>query len=196
MNVCSNASGREIIIKVRSTKEVVPCHECGKPTNGHGLGRTLSLTSPAYSWQKTTIEITPRRGICNDCDSRPTTTGQCSWYKLNSKMTKAFEQHLLFELVNSPVADVSTKEAIDHHAVADLVNRYIETEVDFSGITSLGVLGLDEISLKKGYQDFVTLVTYRVEEAVNILGVIQGREKAAVKAFLSTIPSNLHKTIR
>lgn len=111
-------------------------------------------------------------------------------------MTKPYEQHLLFELVNSTVADVSTKEAIDYHAVADLINYYIETEIDFSAITSLGALGLDEISLKKGHQDFVTLVTYRSGETVNILGVIKGREKAAVKAFLSTIPLRLHKTIR
>jgi transposase len=196
MNVRSNASGREIIIEVRSTKENVPCRECGKPTNSHGLSRKLTLRHLPILGKKTTVEIKPRRGICNDCSGSPTTTEQCSWYKINSKMTKPYEQHLLFELVNSTVADVSAKEAIDYHAIADLINRYIETEVDFSGITALGALGLDEISLKKGYQDFVTLVTYRTEETVNILGVIKGREKASVKAFLSTIPLRLHKTIR
>jgi hypothetical protein len=47
-------------------------------------------------------------------------------------------------------------------------------------------LGLDEISLKKGYKDFVTLITYRIYDKVHILGVVRGREKAEVIRFLGT----------
>ena len=66
-----------------------------------------------YLGKETYIEITPRREICNDCDNNPTTTEQSDWYEVNSKMTKPYGQHLLFELVNSTVADVSRKEAIE-----------------------------------------------------------------------------------
>ena len=110
-------------------------------------------------------------------------------------MTKPYEQHLLFELVNSTVADVSCKEDLDYHAVEHLIDRYIETESDYSSLQALGVLGFDEISLKKGYRDFVTLVTYRVDEKVHILGVVKGREKADVVRFLKGIPGRLRKTV-
>ena len=46
------------------------------------------------------------------------------------------------------------------------------------------MLGLDEISLKKGYQDYVTLITSKTKDGVKILGVLKGRDKATVKAFL------------
>src|SRR4029079_8922976 len=118
------------------------------------------------------------------------------WYELNSKMTKPYEYHLLFELVNSTVADVSRKEQVDYHTVDHLIRSYIETNIDFSKIKALGILGLDEISLKKGYRDFVTLVTYRVDEQAHILGVVDGRGKAEITQFLQGIPSRLRNTIQ
>lgn len=38
--------------------------------------------------------------------------------------------------------------------------------------------------MKKGYRDFVTLFTYRIEDKVHILGVIEGREKAKEKMLI------------
>ena len=187
---------RKIIIKVKSTQAFILCRECGKPTQGHGLGRPLQLRHLPMFGQETLIEITPRRRRCEHCDGNPTTTEKSSWYNENSKFTKAYEQHLLFELVNSTMADVSRKAGVDYHVIEDLVTHYIESEIDYSTIKSLGVLGLDEISLKKGYRDFVTLITYRMDNRVQLLGIVKGREKADVMAFLRQIPENLHQTIQ
>ncbi len=190
------SNGREVVIVVKSTQDHVACRECGRPTCGHGLGRSLRLRHLPILGKETYIEITPRRGRCEYCDSGPTTTEQLDWYETNSKMTKSFEQHLLFELINSTVADVSRKENIDYHAVDNLIDRYIESEINFSKIKALGVLGLDEISMKKGYRDFVTLMTYRINDQVHILGVVEGREKADIIAFLRKIPRRRRNTIQ
>jgi len=190
-----SANGREITFVVESTRKVVNCRQCKKPTRGHGLGRVLRLRHLPLLGKITYLEITPHRGRCEHCDGNPTTTETLDWYEANSKMTKPYEQHLLFELVNSTVADVSRKEEVDYHTVESLIARYIETEIDFSTIAALGILGFDEISLKKGYRDFVTLVTYRVNGRVRILGVIKGREKAEVVRFLQGIPKRLRKTV-
>jgi len=57
------------------------------------------------------------------------------------------------------------------------------------------LIGIDEISLKKGHQDYVTIITSRVESRIRILAVIKGREKAEIKAFFSSIPHKNRKTI-
>jgi transposase len=49
--------------------------------------------------------------------------------------------------------------------------------------------------LKKGHRDFVTIITGRIETATMILGVLPDRKKATVKAFLSSIPQRLRRTI-
>lgn len=195
LEVTPKLSQREIIIRVESTHERVKCRHCGKPTTKYGHGRLLKLRHLPILGRKTIIEILPCRGRCEHCDGNPTTTETLDWYEANSKMTKPYEQHLLFELVNSTVSDVSRKEDVDYHTVENLIERYIETEIDFSTIVALGILGFDEISLKKGYRDFVTLVSYKIDDKVRILGVIKGREKAEVVRFLKRIPKRLRKTV-
>lgn len=69
---------------------------------------------------------------------------------------------------------MSRKEEVDYHAVSAVIDKHIEEEVDFSTIYTLGILGLDEISLKKGYKDYVTLVTYRCNNEVRLLAVLKG----------------------
>jgi transposase len=60
----------------------------------------------------------------------------------------------------------------------------------------LDVIGIDEISLKKGHQDFVAIVTGRVEGKTVILGVLKGRTKAVVKNFFLSIPKRLRRSIQ
>lgn len=196
LDVRTNLSAREITITVESTRKHILCRQCGEPTKSHGLGRKLRLRHLPMFGKETIIEIIPRRGRCEHCDGGSTTTEILDWYDAKGKLTKPLEHHLLFELVNSTVADVSRKADVDYHTVDALIDRYIETDIDFSTIKTLGVLGLDEISMKKGYRDFVTLITYRVDDKVNILGVVNGREMSNVIQFLRSIPIPLRNSIR
>lgn len=129
-----NSSSTEIIITAVSTRDSVLCRDCNMPTKGHGSGRQLRLRHLPMFGKETVIEITPRRGRCENCDGDPTTTEVLDWYDANSKFTKPFEHRMLFELVNSTVADVSRKEGVDYHFVETLIDRYVETEVDFSSV--------------------------------------------------------------
>ena len=194
-HVQTNLPARMIKIEVKSTKKEALCRSCSKPTKGHGYGRKLSFRHLPISGLETIIEIKPRRGICLECNGHITTTETLDWYDRKAKFTKPFEQHLLFELVNSTIADVSRKESVDYHAVEVLIDRYVETEIDFNAIQSLGVLGIDEISLKKGYRDFVTLITYRIDNKVHVLGVVKGREKNDIIDFLEKVPVTLRQTV-
>jgi hypothetical protein len=58
-----------------------------------------------------------------------------------------------------------------YEAVMGILDRHIQGEVDWKHFSRLDILGLDEISLKKGHRDFVTIVTGRLDEAIVILGV-------------------------
>ncbi len=91
----------------------------------------------------------------------------------------------------------SIKERIAYDAVLGTLERRIETEVDWSKFAALEVLGLDEIALKKGQRDYVTIVTARLQGArIVLLGVLPERQKDVVVAFLRSIPQRLSETIR
>ena len=77
------------------------------------------------------------------------------------------------QLVASTVEDVSHKERVSYDAVLGVMERRISAEVDWSAYSRLEVLGLDEIALKKGHRDFVTIVTARLSpDRLVILGVL------------------------
>ena len=53
--------------------------------------------------------------------------------------------------------DVSIKEGIGYEAVMGIIDRHVSPEVDWSEFEDLEIIGVDEIALKKGHRDFVTI---------------------------------------
>jgi len=107
-----------------------------------------------------------------------------------------YEDHILLQLINSTISDVSIKENIGYDVVRGILERKIDTHIDWSQIAKIEVLGIDEISLKKGHKDFVTIVSGYSAGRLLILGVLKDKEKKTVKAFLKSIPVRLRQQIK
>jgi len=187
----------DFVITVKSTVEGTSCHTCGKKiTKVYGEDREITFRHLPILGRKTYIRLRPVRYQCPSCDGHPTTTQQLSWYTPKSAYTKTYEEHILLKLVNSTVQDVCLKEAIGYEAIMGILDRHIQGEVDWNQFARLDILGLDEISLKKGHQNFVAIVTGRLDDKTVILGVLSDRKKSTVKRFLSGIPRKLRKTVK
>lgn len=185
----------QFIFKVVSTKKEIICRCCGKQIDHNGYSQTILLRHLPILGRKTFIEITPARGRCKDCDGNPTTTQKLGWYDRKSPHTKAYEKHILLSLVHSTIVDVSVKEDVGYKAIEAIVDRTVSEKIDWSDIKAIGLLGIDEISTKKGYKDYLTIVTSRINKEIKILAILKGRGKDTIKDFLSTIPKKLRKTI-
>lgn len=184
-----------VYIYIESTEDKVPCRKCGRETKPKGLGQEIKLRHLPILGKPCYLMLKPKRGICEYCDDNPTTNQRLEWYEYKSRYTKAYENHVLFSLVNSTVVDVSIKEGIGPGAVEGILRRRVSSKVNWKTFKELGLLGIDEISLKKGYQDYVTIISSRSGGKTRILTVIKGREKAKIKAFLSGIPRRLRNTV-
>ena len=184
-----------VYIYIESTETKIPCRNCGKETKAKGSGQEVKLRHLPILGKPCYLIIKPKRGICGHCDDAPTTNQRLEWYKYKSRSTNAYEEYVLLSLVNSTVTDVAIKENIGPDAVDGILKRRINGEVNWKHFHKLGLLGVDEISLKKGHQNFVTLITSRIDSKTRILGVIKGREKAKTKVFLSNIPRRLKRTV-
>lgn len=187
----------DYIITVESTLKSTQCRKCGREIHYlHGYDEEITLRYLPIFGHKVYIRIRPRRYRCNHCPDRPTTTQQMSWYEPRSPHTTAYEKHVLLESVNSTVQDVSIKEGLGYEAVMGIINRHIDTKVNWEQFEKLEVLGLDEIALKKGHKHYVVIVTARLNDGqVVVLAVLSDRKKETVKQFLQTIPEALQQTI-
>jgi len=185
----------QLILTARNTDESVCCHSCGKTATelyGHADVRVVRHTS--CFGLETYICFCPKRYECSHCGK--TTTQQLSGQEPYCHHTTAYENHVLLQLVNSTVSDIAIKENLTTDEVQGIIDRHIEKEVNWDLIEMIVLLGLDEISRKKGHKDFVTIVTARVDGKIIILAILKDRKKDTVKKFLKTIPKRLRKTIK
>jgi transposase len=184
----------EILFWIEPTDTCGRCHSCNTEINKyHGQDRERKLRHLPILGKPTYIIYKARRYFCDDCNKASTMTG--SWHKRNSQCTLDYENHVLMEIINSTVRDVAIKQSLTEAAVMGIIGRHIESEVDWATVGCIDVLGMDEISLKKGRNQFVTIITSRHEGNIKLLAVFEGHKKATIKAFLNSIPWHLKKTV-
>jgi transposase len=192
-----NAQG-DYIITVESRQTSTTCSCCGREISKfYGHGKWNQLRHLPILGRRVYIRLRPKRYECPYCDDHPTTTQKLDWYEAKSPHTCAYDQHLLLQLVNSTLADVSRKEDVGYDAVEGAIQRYIAAVVDWSTFDELGVVGIDEIALHKGQSSYVAIITTRQADGhVALLTVLPDRKKKTVRAFLETIPERLRQTLR
>ena len=186
----------EWLIKVESTETGTLCRKCGqKIEQFHGLDEPVRLRHLPLFEVPVWIELRPKRYRCPTCDNSPTSTQKLSWYEQRSPNTKGYEQWLLRLLVNSTVSDVSCKLNLSESIVTGVLERWMETSVNWSHFVSIEVIGIDEIALKRGHRDFMVIVTTRTSQGVRVLAVLADRKRETVLAFFNSIPTHLKETI-
>ena len=68
-------------------------------------------------------------------------------------------------LINSTIEDVAKKDQIGQKIIQVALDRQVTKAVDWAKIKSLETIGIDEISMKKGYRDYVTIISAKSKEA-------------------------------
>ena len=190
-----NEEGK-LIIHAKTIEKGTECHKCGKHTNEFKrYGDPILLRHLDICGYETYICIRPKIYACA-CDGNATTTQTLSWHTKNTAITKHFEDFILLELINSTISDVSIKHNIGYDAIEGILKRRINTKADWSKIDKIDILGIDEISLKKGHNDYVTVITGRIGDNILILGVLEGKLGKTVRKFLRTIPRRIRKTVK
>lgn len=171
----------KLLITVESELKTTRCGCCGKEiacNDGHG--QMLQLRHLPVFGMETYVQLRPKRAVCKVCWNEPKTTQVVVWYEQRSPHTKAYDEYLMKQLVNSTIDDVSLKEGIGYDAVVGALNRQVETSINWDEIDEIGTIGIDEIALKKGHKDFAAVLTSRQKNGkVRVLAVLPDRKKQA-----------------
>jgi len=186
----------DYIITVESTLKSTVCRICGREiTQFHSHGKWIQLRHLSILGHRVYIRLRPKRYECPYCSGK-TTTQKLDWYEANSPHTKAYDQHLMLQLVSSTVEDVSHKEEVGYDAVEGAIDRCVHTAVNWDEFDNLNIIGIDEIALTKGRRNFVALITTQQADGhVAILTILPDRQKKTVRQFLETIPERLQRTM-
>ncbi len=186
----------DYVITVESMQSGTICQHCGrKITKFHGHGRWIELRHLSILGRRVYIRLRPKQYECSHCDDRITTQA-LDWYETKSPHTKAYDHHLMLQLINSTVEDVSRKEDVGYDAVEGAIKRCIHTAVNWDEFDELSVIGIDEIAMTKGRGNYVAIITTQQADGhVAVLAVLPDRKKETVRQFLETIPQRLWGTM-
>jgi transposase len=142
------------------------------------------------------MRIRPKRFRCPFCSDHPTTTQTLDWYDPKALHTKAYERHLIVQLINSTPTDVEAKEDVTYDALMGILDRSLATTVEWDTLEPFRTLGIDEIALLKGHRDFVAVISAQGEGGeLHVLAVLPDRLKATVVAWLASIPESIRARI-
>jgi transposase len=187
----------ELMLTVESTLTSTSCHRCGRTiTRPYGVDEPRLLRHLPILGRVVYLRIRPKRFRCPFCDGHPTTTQQLDWYDPTALHTKAYERHLILQLVNSTLSDVEAKEDVTADALLGILDRLVAKSVDWDALEPFATLGIDEIALLKGHRDFVAVISAQTEQGtLHVLTVLPDRLKASVVAWLLTIPAAIRRRI-
>jgi transposase len=187
----------DYIVTVESRQNSAICQSCGAQiTKSNGCGREIELRHLPILGHRLYIRLRPKRYECPNCKGK-TTTQKLDWYEEKSPHTKAYDRYLMLQLVNSTVEDVSCKEDVGYEAVEGAIGRCVQVSVDWNRFTELGIIGIDEIAMRKGHRDFVAIITtQQADGRVVLLGVLVDRQKETVRKFFESIPMRLWPTMK
>ena len=72
-------------------------------------------------------------------------------------------------LVNSTLEDVAIKENISADTIGIILNKKVSEKVNWNNFKKLGLIGVDEIAIRKGYKSYLTIITSRFDGKVRII---------------------------
>src|SRR5215210_2428041 len=187
----------ELILTVESTLASTSCRRCGRIiTERHGVDEPRLLRHLPILGRVVYLRIQPKRFRCPWCDDHPTTTQTLDWYDPNALHTKAYERHLIVQLVNSTLTDVTEKEDVSYDALLGILDRWIARSVEWERLEPFTTIGIDEIALLKGHRDFVAVISAQdVHGDLHVLAVLPDRLKASVVMWLEALPVSLRARI-
>lgn len=143
------------------------------------------LDTPVY------LRICVVRYECHHCDDHPTTSEQYDWRERKSKTTKGLDKYINRQLIHSTIEDVGKKVCISSEVIESALHRGVNISVDWSMYTNLETIGIDEIEVKKGHNDYLTIVSVKDKLGeLSVIAVLPDKLKETVKTFLESIPSH------
>ena len=187
----------EFILTVESTLDSTSCRRCGRTiTEPHGTDQPRLLRHLPILGRPVYLRIRPKRFRCPFCDDHPTTTQQLDWYDPNALHTKAYERHLIVQMINSTLTDVTEKEDVSYDALLGILDRTIASAVEWERLEAFTTIGIDEIALLKGQRDFVAVISALTEGGdLHVLAVLPDRLKTSVVTWLQSMPERVRACV-
>ena len=178
-------SDEQIILDIQSTIKGAKCPRCGTYSselheNHPRIVRDLPISGTACY-----LRFTRRRFFCPKCGepfSEP-----LSFVKEHRDYTNRYQARIFHQVKENNITAVMRLEILTYEQVESIFLTEARSYIPANPFTSLMRLGIDEISLRKGKQDFVLILSNL--DTGEIVDVIEKRTKEKLRQRLEQVTS-------
>ncbi len=173
--------------------DVALCPRCGKVMAG-GYDHKDRCVRHLDIWgMRTFVHFSQRRFECWVC-GKPFTEN-LSWVDRKRRQTRAFEEHIYQRVQKTPRKHVALEEGLSESTVLDIFKKWAKEQTRRQSDRHLvRVLGVDEISVRKGHKQYALVLSDLERRCV--LDVLPNRLRDTFEEWLDNLTKEERKAIK
>ncbi len=173
-------------------EQIALCTHCGSLSTEVHQEENRCIRHLDVWGKKTFLHFLSLRFKCEDCGR--TFVEELPFVDAHRRQSTAFEMHIYQACLGSTRKAVAVDEGLSQSTVKEIFNFYAAMKHTSIASHTTRVLGIDELSLKKRYKQFV-LVLSDIDRKC-ILAVLANREKKTLENWIEALSSKEKKSIR
>ena len=173
--------------------DVALCPRCLKVVAG-GYDHKGRCARHLDIWEmRTLVHFPQRRFDCKVC-GKPFTEN-LEWIDPKRRQTKAFEEYIYQRVKNkTPRKRVALQDGLSESTVLDIFKKQAKQATRQSGHCQVRVLGVDEISLRKGHKQYALVISDL--ERRRVIAVLPNRLKETFEKWLDGLTEEERRAIK
>ena len=172
--------------------DVAVCPRCRKAVAG-GYDHKDRCVRHLDMWgMRTLVHFSQRRFNCEVCGEP--ITEHLEWIDPKRRQTRAYEARIYQRVQKTPRKHVALQEGLSESTVLDIFKKWARQAVRPSCRQGVRVLGVDEISLRKGHKQYA-LVLSDLERRV-VIAVLPNRRKDKFEKWLDDLRQEGRRAIK
>lgn len=180
----------EVILKCKNRFDYSVCPDCDNISSTLHENIQKCIRDVPLLGKRCFIHFIHRRFFCEKC--RDTFMERLSFLEPNGIHTNRYEQYVYQLCRENTVAFVSQFECLGYDATEGIYYRQVNKKVVIQ--KDIEILGIDEISMKKGHKDFVLVISDIGNKRV--IEVLEDRLKESLDKYFDEMPQEMRSSIK
>jgi len=180
----------EVILICKNRFDYGMCPDCDNISNSLHERTIKRIRDVPLLGKRCFIQFIHRRFLCEEC--RNTFMEPLSFLEPESIYTNRYENHIYQLCKENTISFVSRFEGLGYDATEGIYYRQVNKKVAIQ--KDIEILGIDEISMKKGHKDFVLVISDIGNKRV--IEVLSNRLKESLDKYFDEMPQEVKSKIK
>jgi len=180
----------EVILICRNRFDYGVCPNCSHISNSIHENTIKRIRDVPLLSKRCFIQFIHRRFLCEEC--RNTFMERLSFLEPESIYTNRYENYIYQLCKENTISFVSRFEGLGYDATEGIYYRQVNRKVVIQ--KDIEILGIDEISMKKGHKDFVLIISDIGNKRV--IEVLENRLKESLDKYFDEMPQEMKSKIK